>query len=195
MRKIHLVLGDSEISQLLDGLEIREESWRKTAAYLETEKFPDDDFFLIEECSNPDEARNIADDYKTIIEKIRKQLTAQQAPVTSQDILEPPKDGTTSGHAIYIDTFFQGPVAAERSEADKPIAYPTKRAAQCEIAELAIIRLEQFLAGERDFEDATTIEEFIVPVDLHPDGSITDEYDCSYPNDSWCRSDPVQPLR
>jgi hypothetical protein len=186
MRKqIHLVLGDSEIFQLLDGLEIREDCWRKTAAYLETEKFPDDEFFLIEECSNPDEARNIADDHKTSIDKIRKQLTAQQAPVTSEDILQPPKQGTTSGYAIYIDTFFQGPVAAERNESDKPIAYPTDRAAQCEIVESTIIRLEQFLAGERDFEDATTIEEYIVPVDLHRDGSITDENGNTFPNQTW----------
>lgn len=186
MRKqIHLVLGDVEIFQLLDGLKIREESWRKTAAYLETEKFPDEDFFLIEECSNPDEAEKIADDYKIIIEKIRKQLTAQQAPVTSQDILQPPKEGTASGYAIYINTFFQGPVAVERNESEKPIAYPTERAAQCEIVESTIIRLEQFLAGERDFEDATTIEEYIVPVELHPDGSITDENGNTFPNPSW----------
>src|SRR3954468_13368179 len=121
MRKqIHLVLGDSEIFQLLDGLEIREESWRKTAAYLETEEFPGDEFFLIEECSNPDEARRIADDYKTIIDKIRKQLRAQEAPSTSDDILQPPKEGTASGYAIYIDTFFQGPVAIELNGSDKP---------------------------------------------------------------------------
>jgi hypothetical protein len=43
----------------------------------------------------------------------------------------------------------------------------------------------KFLAGERDFEDATTIEEYVVPVDLHPDGSITDEDGNTFPNDSW----------
>lgn len=31
------------------------------------------------------------------------------------------------------------------------------------------------MVGERDFEDAITIEEYIVEVDVGPDGSITDE--------------------
>jgi hypothetical protein len=186
MRKqIHLVLGANQIFQLLDGLEMRQESWRKTAAYLETEQFPDDDFFLIEECSSADEARNIADDYKTIIDKIRKQLTAQHAPVTSEDILQPPAERTASGYAIYINTLCQGRVPVERSETDKPVVYPTERAAQCAIIDWTIPRLHQFLAGERDYEDATTIEEYVEPVDLHPDGSITDEYGNRYPHQSW----------
>jgi hypothetical protein len=184
-KQIHLVLGELDVFQILDGLEVREESWRKTAAYLDTEEFPDDDAFVIEECSSAHEARNIADIYHTIIATIRKQLTFQQSPVTSEDILTPPKEGTISGYAIYIGTFCQGAVAVERGEHDKPIAYPTERAAQCEIVESTIIRLQQFLAGERDFEDATTVEEYIVPVDLHPDGSITDEDGNTFPNDSW----------
>ena len=35
-------------------------------------------------------------------------------------------------------------------------------------------RLEQFLSGERDFDDAMTVEEYIVAVDVLADGSITD---------------------
>lgn len=35
-------------------------------------------------------------------------------------------------------------------------------------------RLRQFLEGERDFEDAMTVEEYIVDVNVFPDGSITD---------------------
>jgi hypothetical protein len=36
-------------------------------------------------------------------------------------------------------------------------------------------RLRQFLDGERDFADAITVEEYVVPVTVHPDGTITDE--------------------
>jgi hypothetical protein len=35
--------------------------------------------------------------------------------------------------------------------------------------------LHQFLEGERSFADATTIEDYILPVDVLPDGSILDE--------------------
>ena len=75
-KQIHLTLGQSEIFQLLDGLKIRAEAWRKTAAYLRTGD-SGDDAFLIEECSNPEEADAIANDYETIIAKIRTQLTNQ----------------------------------------------------------------------------------------------------------------------
>jgi hypothetical protein len=82
---------------------------------------------------NAREARNIADIYRTIIAKTHKQLDFQKSPVTSLDILAAPKEGVTSGYAIYIDIFFQGPVAVERGEHDKPIAYPTERAANAKL--------------------------------------------------------------
>lgn len=33
----------------------------------------------------------------------------------------------------------------------------------------------QVLDGERDFDDAMTVEEYVVPVTVHPAGTITDE--------------------
>ena len=36
-------------------------------------------------------------------------------------------------------------------------------------------KLRQFLEGERDFEDAMTVEDYILPVDVLPDGSVLDE--------------------
>ena len=35
-------------------------------------------------------------------------------------------------------------------------------------------RLQQFIDGERDFEDAVTLEEYVAEVDVLPDGSIAD---------------------
>jgi len=37
-----------------------------------------------------------------------------------------------------------------------------------------IIRLQQFLDGERDFEDAVTVKETVVEVDVFPDGTMVD---------------------
>ena len=53
--------------------------------------------------------------------------------------------------------------------------FETELEAQKEIADDQITRLQQFLDGERDFEDAIAVEEYIVPVTVHPDGIITDE--------------------
>lgn len=37
------------------------------------------------------------------------------------------------------------------------------------------IRIQQFPDGGRDFDDAITVEEYLVPVTVNPDGTITDE--------------------
>lgn len=53
--------------------------------------------------------------------------------------------------------------------------FATELEAQREIVDHAMTRLRQFLDGERDFEDAMTVEEYIVPVSVEDDGTITDE--------------------
>lgn len=70
-------LDDFDLSQLLDGLETRAESWERTAQYLRTEQMPDGEFFLIEECSDPEEADHIAAHYRSIVTQIRQQMEAQ----------------------------------------------------------------------------------------------------------------------
>jgi hypothetical protein len=46
--------------------------------------------------------------------------------------------------------------------------------AQREIADFMMTRLQEFLDGERDFEDAITVEEYIVEVELLADGTVVD---------------------
>jgi hypothetical protein len=75
MPKNHqITLDDLEVSQILDGLEIRAESWERTAAYLRTQEMPAGEFFIVEECSKPEEADAIANCYRSIIAKIRGQI-------------------------------------------------------------------------------------------------------------------------
>jgi hypothetical protein len=80
-----------------------------------------------------------------------------------------------SGYCIYIDTYFQGPVPAVSDGEGMYVVFETEAAAQREIVDHVITRLQQFLDGEREFEDAITVEEYVVPVSVHPDGTITDE--------------------
>jgi len=78
MRKTYaLQLDDLDLFQLLDGLALRAESWERTAEYLRTEKMSDGEFFIVEECSTPEEADGIAAHYRTIIQKIQQQIEAQ----------------------------------------------------------------------------------------------------------------------
>ncbi len=71
-------LGNLDLGQLLDGLRIRAEAWEKTAFYLRHERLPDDEVFLVEECSKPEEADDIAEHYRSIIQKIESQMEAQR---------------------------------------------------------------------------------------------------------------------
>lgn len=70
-------LNDLDLGQLLDGLETRAESWQRTAEYLRAETLPEGEFFLVEECSKPEEADDIAKQYRSIIQKIQSQMEAQ----------------------------------------------------------------------------------------------------------------------
>jgi hypothetical protein len=70
-------LNDLDLGQLLDGLETRAESWERTAEYLRAETMPEDEFFVVEECSKPEEADDIAEHYRSIIRKIQSQMEAQ----------------------------------------------------------------------------------------------------------------------
>jgi hypothetical protein len=79
------------------------------------------------------------------------------------------------GFCIYIDTFFQGPVPVELENDKQFVVYETQLEAQREIADVLMTRLQEFLDGHRDFEDAVETEDYIVEVDLYSDGSIIDE--------------------
>ena len=88
---------------------------------------------------------------------------------------EKPSRGSRNGYCIYIDTVFQGPVPVVSDGEDKYVVFETELEAQKEIADYAMTRIQQFLDGERDFDDAMTVEEYAVPVIVHADGAITDE--------------------
>lgn len=80
----------------------------------------------------------------------------------------------SSGYAIFCPTVFQGTMPA-CYEGDYPVVFVTEVEAQCEIADNQLTRIQQFLDGERDFDDAITTDEFVLPVEIWPNGSISIE--------------------
>jgi hypothetical protein len=77
MQKIyHIKLNALDLGQLLDGLEVRAEAWERTADHLRTRESPPD--FLVEECSDSDEANKIAAHYRLIISEIHRQMEADR---------------------------------------------------------------------------------------------------------------------
>jgi len=86
-----------------------------------------------------------------------------------------PENMNQAAYCIFLDTVCEGRIPAWHDETGVPIVYPTVEAAQREIADDVMEKLRQFLAGERDFDDAMTVEDYILPVDVLPDGSILDK--------------------
>lgn len=78
-----------------------------------------------------------------------------------------------SGYSIFCPTFFQGTIPACYAGDGSPIVFATELEAQREIADNQLARFQQFLDGEREFDDAIATDEFVLPVDLWPDGSIS----------------------
>lgn len=86
------------------------------------------------------------------------------------------------GYCIFIDTLCHGAVPSvteilpdDPDHADGRICvFQTELEAQREIADFMMTRLQEFLDGERDFEDAITVEEYVVEVEVLPDGTIVE---------------------
>ncbi|HEV2692851.1 MAG TPA: hypothetical protein VG347_08125 [Verrucomicrobiae bacterium] len=90
-----------------------------------------------------------------------------------------------SAFCIFIDTVCEGRIPAWHDGNSMPVVYPTVEAAQRDIADDVIDKLNQFLEGERDFDDAMTVEDYILPVDVLPDGSIVDEDGNCFGKKDW----------
>ena len=73
-----LVLDGVDVLQTLDALDTRAEAYERTAAYLRTGFMDPDDFFIIEECSYPEEADEIAKHFREIIDTLNAQWHNQQ---------------------------------------------------------------------------------------------------------------------
>lgn len=86
------------------------------------------------------------------------------------------------GYCIFIDTILQGTVPSVNEiestdgcgEQERICVFSTELEAQREIADFMMTRLQQFIDGERDFDDAITVEEYVVEVEVLADGKIID---------------------
>jgi hypothetical protein len=58
-------------------------------------------------------------------------------------------------------------------ETDYPVVFSTELEAQREIADNQLTRLNEFLDGAREFEDAISTDEFVLHVDVWPDGRVS----------------------
>ena len=170
-RLYHFSLRALDFGQMIDGICARRDAWAETAKWFRGEcEAP---YFMIEECSDEQEAQQIADHYSEIVETLQKQAEPQRRRKV-RSLLERPKAGETAdGWCLYVNALCGGPQPAERTGGGFAV-YDSERAALEECAEDMIMRYYQFLRGERE---AGEIDNglFAVPVTLHADGSVVDE--------------------
>ena len=88
---------------------------------------------------------------------------------------------TPTPYALFVDSLCDGPVPVEFDAAGRPVLYPTLDAARRVIAEDVIDRLREYLAGQRDFDDAMNPEECPCPVEVLPDGTVRPLTSCVAP--------------
>ncbi len=81
----------------------------------------------------------------------------------------------TKGFCVYIDSVVEGSIPLVRDENGMACVFATEREAQREIADHQISRLQEFIDGQREFEDAMEVQEYVVPVEVLPDGSVVNE--------------------
>ncbi len=84
----------------------------------------------------------------------------------------PERDSNKYVFALFIDTVFQGPMPSWYDEDGYPVTYCSKRKAQEEIADTQMEYWRQFMARERPFEDAVSIDDYIVSVRRLADRTI-----------------------
>ena len=80
------------------------------------------------------------------------------------------------GYFVMIDTLCEGSVPSVFDDSGAPFLFQSQREAELEIVENMIERLQDFIRGERDFDDAITLEEYVVDVSLFADGSTSSEF-------------------
>lgn len=81
---LRIELTENDLGQLLDGLEARADAWERTAEFLRTGD-TGEDFFLIEECEDAEEADQIAAHYRRIVAEIYRQIESQRPPIPDSD--------------------------------------------------------------------------------------------------------------
>jgi hypothetical protein len=88
-------------------------------------------------------------------------------------------------YCIFTDTVCEGQVPAWHDKNLMPVVYLTVEAAQREIADHVMEKLQQFLDDERDFDDAMEVEDYILPVIVLYNGSIIDEDGNHFGKKDW----------
>jgi hypothetical protein len=85
---------------------------------------------------------------------------------------QPPPTTITNVFCVFINTLIEGEVPAVRDAAGRPVVFQTEHEAQRDIADNMITRLQEFMEGEREFADALTLEEYVLRVQVLPDGAV-----------------------
>ncbi len=176
VKTYRIELDEHDLGQILDGLEIRADSWRRTAEYLRAGDMPDGELFMIEECSDEDEAEGMAATYGRIIGMLVAQRDSQALACSGGGSGDAACRMNETFYMIVGESVVEGlqptVMVSEEDSPFEPLLFPTEREAQMEMADRIMTKLEEFIDGERDFDDAVALDEHVLEVVRRADGKI-----------------------
>jgi hypothetical protein len=95
--------------------------------------------------------------------------------MTNQNLSNTQTDESQAGYCIYINTLLHGATPSLRTDNGNLFVFQSRKEAEREIAENMMTKLQEYMDGQREFDDAVTLEEYVVDVTVQPDGSVTDK--------------------
>lgn len=101
-------------------------------------------------------------------------------PPPAQNYVKLPVTEPVDGWCVFLDTFLGVRTPIVTDGEGMVVLFADERSAQLEIADDLQTRLWRFQSGERIFEDAIHVEEYVLPVTIHPDGTFVDVDDQEY---------------
>ncbi len=166
---VHLSLDERILGQIMDAIEVRQEAWSKTAAWYRGEL--DDPFFVIEQCSDDEEAEDIAALYAEIERVLRFHLKQHELRSTLAVPIAPQLD-ERSGWCLMVDVLVEGVTPTEFDETGCVVVYPSKRQAEEAWAIHLIESCEEFLRRAR-VADEVESGFYVAPVNVASTGKVT----------------------
>jgi hypothetical protein len=171
---LQISLSESDIDRIIDGLCVREKAWQQTAMLLRGEV--PGDASVCEECDDVDEAEGMSADYGRIIGKLVAQRDSQALACSGGGSGDAACRMNETFYMIVGESVVEGlqptVMVSEGDSPFEPLLFPTEREAQMEMADRMMTKLEEFIVGERDFDDAVALDEHVLEVVRRGDGKI-----------------------
>lgn len=76
------------------------------------------------------------------------------------------------GYALFEDDKPEVPKVSRYGEDGSPLVFFSEREAEKQIARITLVKMQRFMDGYGDFDEAMTMSVYYLPVEIDADGSV-----------------------